>query len=178
MFKVFRCSRRSRRSGVKDIWERQKGDQRGSPKNGQNSMWGKTRISLKLPNVNTHMTLMGNIAIKHVVSSYTRVCYVCVRSFSVVHVRTMLMGPVVRRRNTRRSAVWSRCPKPRAMQPHVAAVCIHTPLIWTQWHDEKETQRTHDSAPPAQQVPTEKNCRVQKTLCPTTHYQLWRRHPC
>ena len=32
----------------------------------------------------SHMTLMGNIAIKYVVSAYARVCYVCAQTFFVV----------------------------------------------------------------------------------------------
>ena len=37
----------------------------------------------------------------------------------------------------------------RCIIEFVAAVCIHTPVVWTLWHDEC----THDSALPAHQVP-------------------------
>ena len=36
--------------------------------------------------VTTHMTLMGNIAVKYEVSAHALVCYVCAQSFFVAHV--------------------------------------------------------------------------------------------
>ena len=34
----------------------------------------------------THMALMSNIAIRYVVSSCARVCYVCAQTFFVAHI--------------------------------------------------------------------------------------------